>query len=319
MSTALSEISEQQIQAMIHALDSLSDGELAVTILSACGARVVPYLRHELLETSAHAIALPRCRIVRILGELEAYDVLRQYFKQYRPPEDAIVLFAEDAVRSAVAHELLRWPTEEVFFLLLEAAQVRASAGIVLALGKFHRDESTPLLFGLLEDDLCREEAKQALREIPQAALGYARLMMTDRASFRTGGAKTLYARRAILELLLEFEVVAEDWEMLRHLLHSPDPATVIATAQIGFKIAPQIEHRFLLLSVLDVSAQLNWLQETDVEGLLDQAPGLAHELAQQLLSQRRARGEKINWMSPSWRVLRHVLKDEMTGYSGAI
>lgn len=319
MSTALQEISEEQIQALIHALDSLSDGELAVTILVACGARAVPYLAQALLRTAPHAIALPRCRMVHALGELGAYETLIAYLDQYTPPADPVVLFAEDAVRGAVAHELLRWPTEVVFTRLMQAATQRASNGVVLALGEFRRKESIPLLFGVLEDDLCREDAKEVLRKMPEETRAYAELVMAGRTPIVLDGAASLYTRRAVLELLHELGVQSRDWPLLRRFLHEQDPGVVIATAQIGFKIAPEAERAQLVEALFRIAAHLNWVQETDVEQLLDQAPELARALARAIAAQRKQRGERVNWMSPLWRVLRHILKEELTGNPGTV
>jgi hypothetical protein len=56
---------------------------------------------------------------VRVLGELGADSVLLAYFERYRRPEDAAVLFAEDAVRSAAARALVCCKSETVFGAVL--------------------------------------------------------------------------------------------------------------------------------------------------------------------------------------------------------
>lgn len=89
------------------------------------------------------------------------------------------MLFAEDAVRSAAARELARQKSDRVYDVLLQAARERATSGLILALGEFRRHESVPLLFSVLEDDLCRDEAKEALREVSEVARQYASISMS--------------------------------------------------------------------------------------------------------------------------------------------
>ena len=62
-------------------------------------------------------------------GRVGGLHVLLSYFRDYERPQDAAVLFAEDAVRSAVARELMRWKSDEVFHVLLDAAKQRATEG----------------------------------------------------------------------------------------------------------------------------------------------------------------------------------------------
>src|SRR5579862_9512543 len=131
MNSQLPGARDSQMERWIAALDSLVDGELAVSMLVAAGDRAVPYLEHFLLTGSPRTIALPRCRAAHALGELGAYSALISYFREYKFPADAEVLFAEDAVRSAVARALLRWKTDEVLQVLMDAARQRETSGLV--------------------------------------------------------------------------------------------------------------------------------------------------------------------------------------------
>ena len=144
-------ISSAQIESLVLALESLSDGELAVDLIIACGGRAIAPLQELLLHGRARTVVLPRCHAVRALGGLEARETLLAYFTKFEPPGDPVVLFAEDGVRSAVAHELMRWKEEESFQTLLRAARQRATIGLVEALGEFGRSEAVPLLFERLE------------------------------------------------------------------------------------------------------------------------------------------------------------------------
>ncbi len=312
MTNPLTEMSGQQIDRLIGALDSLKDGDLAVDMLIACGERAIPSLELLLLKGPPRTISLPRCRAARVLGELGVRSVLLSYFQEYERPLDAAVLFAEDAVRSAVARELVRWKSDEVFHVLLDAARQRVTAGLVLALGEFHRPESIPLLVEVLEDDLCRDEAMESLRMIPDAARQYGILAILGFIDVQLEGRSALVRRRAVLQLLAQLGVASGDWEGLRTILWEDDPGTVIAAVQLGFMAAPESDWPQIAAALLRVADKLNWVQEADALQLLDAHPGVAREGALQIAKHRSESGEHPNWMSPLWRILRHVLGEEL-------
>lgn len=313
MSAPLSELPPGQIDHMIAALDSLVDGELAVTVLVACGQRAVPHLSRFLLDEPPRTIALPRCRAVHALGELQACSTLISYFRQYRRPADAAVLFAEDTVRSAVARELLRWKSDEVFQVLLGAARERTSGGLVFAISEFRRPEGIPLLFEALEDDLCREDAKNGLRWVPESAHQYIILSIRGTTGANLDGPSALRRRRAALQLLGEFGTSAEEWRDLRSFLFEEDADVVIAAAQIGMPAAPE-ERSSIFNALFRVSDKLNWAQEGEITALFDADRKLSCEIARRITQERGARDEQPNWLEPSWRILRHVLDQSPEG-----
>jgi hypothetical protein len=299
---------EQQIDLMIDGLDSLRDGEQALDMLIACGKRVVPRLADFLLNGPPRTISLPRCRAVHALGELGACSTLMSYFRRYARPQDAATLFAEDAVRSAAARELARYPSAEVFRVLLDAAWQRVTGGLVLALNEFHRPESVPLLFEILEDDLCREDAMTSLRRMPEAVRQFGILSVRGSSSVTLEGASAVRRRRATLQLLSEVGVTCNDWSDLRRFLSVNDPATVLAAGKIGFAVANETEWPGITLSLFKIAAQFNSVEEGDVELLLDAHAAVAREIAQQIATQKQNSHERPNWFSPLWRILNHTL-----------
>ncbi len=306
------EVSEQRIAGLIAALDSIVDGDRAAEELIVIGQRSVPYLEQYLLDGQPRSLPLPRRRAVRALGELGAWSVLIKYLRQYRRPEDAAVFFAEDGVRSSAAQELMRWNSDDVYRTLLEACRQRATNGLILALGEFHRPECVPLFFSLLEDDLCREEAKAALRKLPDIARQYA--ILSVRGTVRPGlyERSAMSRRRATLQLLCEFGVTADEWSNLREFLEDPDADVVIAVAQIGFQTAPDQDHPDIAGALFRISSHLNWAQEDDVCRLLDDHPDIALALGHAQLRERESRSEHPNWLRPDWRILKHILKGEL-------
>ena len=308
MTNPLTEMSGQQIGRLIAALDSLMDGELAVDMLIACGHCAVPYLADFLLKGSPRTISLPRCRAARVLGELGARSTLISYFKDYERPHDGAVLCAEDAVRSTIARELARWNSDEVFQVLLEAATKRVTGGLVLALGEFHRPESIPLLFEVLEDDLCRQDAMKSLRGLPDATRQFGILTIRGLSGVTLDSAGARCRKRATLQLLSELGVAKGDWPDICPFLRESDPGTVIAASKIGFTVAPDTELPEIVIALFEVAKKSGFVQEDEVQQLLDAHPGIAREIALQLAKQRKDSGERPNWLSPSWRILNHVL-----------
>jgi hypothetical protein len=308
MSNPLTAMADQQIDRLIGALDSLKDGDLAAEMLIARGQEVVPYLANFLLKGSPRTIAQPRCRAVRALGELGAYSALILYFQNYVRPQDSAVLFAEDAVRSAAARELMRCNSAEVFNVLLDAAWQRATGGLVLALGEFHRLESVPLLFEILEDDLCREDAMNSLRKLPNAVRQFGILSIRGLTGVTLYGPSAVCRLRGTLQLFAEVGVIRSDWPHLRQFLRARDHGTVIAAAQIGFAAAPEAELPEIISALVEIARAPRFIYEEDVDQLLDAHSGIAREVASQIAKHRRDSGENPNWSSPSWRILNHVL-----------
>ncbi|MGC9158296.1 MAG: HEAT repeat domain-containing protein, partial [Terracidiphilus sp.] len=218
------------------------------------------------------------------------------------------MLFAEDAVRSAAARELARWKTEEVFQVLLDAAARRATGGLLLALGEFQRPESVPLLFEVLEDDLCRAEAMKSLRTMPGDTLHFSILAVRGQAAVSLDGPSARCRQRATLQLLSELDVRPDDWPDLARFLWVNDAATVVAAAEIGFRVAPESEQGEIATALLRIADKPGFVQEEEACRLLDTHPEIARRIAAQIAREKIDAGEKPNWLSPAWRMLNRLL-----------
>lgn len=303
---------DQSIEEAISELDSLIGGDSAVERIVAFGQQAIPHLERFLLASPPRTIPIPRARVVRALGELGAYSVLLKYFERYERPGDAAVLFAEDAVRSAAAKELARVRSEEVYCVLLDATQQRATSGLVQALGEFRRHESVPLLFELLEDDLCRNDALIELRKVPEAAQHYAVLLLRGCTDTPIQGPIASRRRRCTLQLLSEFGISGNDWPEIREYMHDEDRDCVIATAHIGFSCAPAPEAVMIVEALMEASARMNGAQELEAIELLDRHRAVAEPVVMNLAARQRAKGERPNWSSPFCRILYHILGNRM-------
>ncbi|MDR5729415.1 MAG: hypothetical protein RB191_18535 [Terriglobia bacterium] len=300
------------IQDAVSELESLAGGDRAVERILMFGRQAIPYLEHFLLDRPPRTISIPRCRAVRALGELGAYPVLFKYFERYEHPADSAVLFAEDAVRSAAAQELTHIRSEEVYRILLDAAKRRATSGLVRALGEFRCSESVPLLFELLEDDLCRADAMAELRKIPDAAQPYVILLLRGCTETPIYGSSASRRRRAALQLLSEFGISEREWPEIQPYLESDDLNCVIAAAQLGFSVVPKADEEGIVEALIKASARMNWAQEMEAIELLDQHRAVAQTIAMDYLAMRRYQHEKPSWLSPFWRILHHFLGNEL-------
>lgn len=297
-----------KIDEAIKDLESLLDGEAAVERIILLGQRTIPYLEHFLLDSPPRTVSIARCRAVRALGELGAYKSLMQYFERRQQPADSAVLFAEDAVRSTVAQKLAQVHTDEVYAVLLKATMQRATCGLVQALGSFRRPESVPLLFELLEDDLCRTDAIRELERVPEAAQPYAVLLLRGCTSTPIQSSLASRRRRSTLQLLSKFGITARDWAEVAAYLRDEDLDCVIAAAHIGFAAAPVSAREQIIGALIDSSARMNWAQEMETIELLDEHRTVAEPVARTFAELRRDEGLTPNWLSPFWRILYHIL-----------
>ena len=302
----------RSIEEAISELDSLIAGEAAAERVVAFGQDAVPYLEQLLLDSPPRTVSVPRCRAVRALSALGAYRVLFEYFNRYAMPKDAAVLFAEDAVRSAAAMELAPIHSEEVYRVLLDAARHRATGGIVQALGTFCRHESVPLLFELLEDDFCRNDALVELRKVPDAARPYAILLLRGCTDTAIHGPAAARRRRSTLQLLSEFGIFPCDWPELRTFLSDEDIDCVVAAAQIGLSAASGPDKEEIVRALIDASARMNWAQEMRSCELLDECTAVAQHVAREFIASCSQSSVQPTWRSPLWRILYHILGNEV-------
>jgi hypothetical protein len=308
----MSDAPNDAIERLIVVLDSLIDGEQATEQLISLGQRVIPAVERFLLASRPKSISVSRCRAVRILGALGAYSSLVRYLRESVRPSDATVLFAEDAVRSAAARELIGHESSATFRILRDAVKQRPTSGLVQAVSAYRWPESVPLLFDLLEDDLCRDDAKEGLRKVPDGARAYAILLLRGLTELSICGSNASRRRRATLQLLVELGIGMNEWSDLREFLEDEDRDCVISAATLGLRCAPAAERLPIVAALIEASAGMNWAQETEAVELLDKWPLLARQVAREVHARCAGRGEKPNWLSPFWRVLYHILGTEM-------
>lgn len=138
------------INRYLEELDSLKDGEGAVARLVSCGPSAVEPLRRFLLEGKPGIVYHTRRFAVSALAGLGARDVLIEYLKRKKEIPDPAIRLSEEAVESAAALQLVRWPSEEVCQVLIAIAQERCLPGALEALGELKIFDAVPVLVNAL-------------------------------------------------------------------------------------------------------------------------------------------------------------------------
>ena len=118
------------------------------------------------------------------------------------------------------------------------------------------------MLFEVLEDDRCREYAKQGLLKVPSGARQYAILSIRGVTCLSLYGPLVLRRRRAVLQFLSEVGIAPADWPELRRFLFDSDPEVVVSAGQIGFLVAPEFEWPQITKALLNLADGLHFVQD---------------------------------------------------------
>ncbi len=247
-----------------------SKAQEAVTKLISCGRPAIQPLRAFLLHGEPSVVYQPRQRAVEALAALGAKDVLLEYLRQKKDIADPAVRMGEEAVESSAARELIRWPGEEVYQVLLGIAQERCLPGALEALGQFKRPEAVPHLVKALEDDVCRRFAEDALREIgPPVHPDLIRAAVTASPSQPAEKPSSLIRRRSAVRLLAEIGVSAPQWRLLRRLLKENDPEILIGTFRIAASAAGAKDRASVSRRLIGALQGADWYMEAEIENAL--------------------------------------------------
>jgi hypothetical protein len=147
---------------------------------------------------------------------------------------------------------------------------------------------------------------------LPAAAQPYAILLLRGCIGTLIRGTISSRRRRSTLQLLVDFGISADDWQEIRQYLHDEDLDCVVAAARLGLCVARDVNRESIVEALIEASSKMNWAQEMEVIEILDQYRFAAQSVARTFASRRRLEREKPNWVSPFWRILRHVLGSEL-------
>ena len=157
---------EERICVALNMLRGLSESDAAVLELMALGQASVEPLRQFVARRDPTGLFQPRCQAVAILAALGARDVLLDLLAHPRAAIDPVEQTGEEAVTSAIARSLSKWPDEEVFSALLDTGRRKPLAGVVEALGNFRCHEAIPIYDAALAEDFSRPAAEDAFRKL---------------------------------------------------------------------------------------------------------------------------------------------------------
>lgn len=261
---------EAQIRRSIEELNSLLDGEGAVSKLIAYGEAAIPALREFLLEGKPRGIYQPRRWAVEALAGLGAKDALVEYLRQSRCISDPVVRMGEEAVENAAAQQLAASRTEEVFQTLIEIARGRTLAGALEALGRFGRPEAVQYLISALEDDVCRSVAEDALRNL--GAVAKPELIsaaLTPWPSKYEETPSSLSRRASAAQVLADIGVSAEEWPALRPLMQESDPAILAALGRVASSRGEPSEKAAVARVLVTALERADWFFRMEIEETL--------------------------------------------------
>jgi len=263
-------LSDAEISRYIEQLSSLKEGAQAVGKLITCGHPAIEPLRQFLLEGKPSAIFQPRHWAVEALAGLQAKDVLLVYLKQKKDISDPDVQLGEEAVESTAARQLSKWPSEEVYQVLLETAQERCLPGALEALGEFRRVEGIPFLVKALEDDFCRPAAEDALRKIgAPTRLELIHAVFTPRPDKEVETPSSLRRRGSSARLLAEIGISADQWLKVRQLLNETDPAILVAVSRLASKIAGAKDRASAARILIEALETADWYFRDEIASVL--------------------------------------------------
>ena len=283
------DLSLQEIDELVRSLNSLSEGELGISMLVACGERAVPALRECLLYGRPSGVFVPRQRAVRALAELGAKEILLEYLAAERSIRDPVVAHGEEAVKNTAARALAAWRTDEVFQALLDVLRKHQFTGVIEAIGKFRRVEALPELVHALEDDFCRTFAEDALLKIgPAARAALIEAVRTPDPSGNNETASSRQRRASALRLIERLEPTPDDWPRLAALLYDPDAKVAARTGILALKIAAESEKVLAVRRLIGALEKADWFLQSEIENSLEEHFAIARPLIRQEIGRRQ-------------------------------
>jgi hypothetical protein len=220
---------------LVEKLNSLLEGDRAAAALAACGPAAIEPLKRFLLEGRPNILYQPRRRAVETLSQLQARNALLEYLQFDRPIDDEQVRLSEEVVQNAAAGALSQWPELEIAEALTDILQQRCLSGAVESLGKLKHSPAIPLIIATLEDDVCREAAETALKNMGQTAIPELILtVLSPRPDRDQESASSMLRRGSAARLLADLGVSEEQWNRLRGLVDERIPEILIAFCRMA-------------------------------------------------------------------------------------
>ncbi len=302
------------VEQAITKLKSLSEGDLGVAYVIACGERTIPVLRRILFEREPSGLFQPRCRAIEALAGLRAHKVLIEFLQADRKIADPIERLGEDAVINAAALALANVREQRVFELLLRLARRPALTGVIGALSAFRRTEAIPLLVDALEEDVSRHTAETALWKLGQKArVALLRTVDLKVPSGERESESSARRRRSALKLLAEMDGSRATWRRLRHLMHDNDAKLAAPACEIGLARASASERTDAVRRLIELLAQEDWVLREEIETYLTVHFASARDVITQYLNQIPRPGDDAAARGRTEVILRRIVAHATT------
>jgi hypothetical protein len=259
------------LDSLARRLRSLQECDVAVLEAIQIGGEAIPTLRALLFERDCAGVFQPRTRAVQALSALHAYDVLKGFLSEWKPPCDPIERLGDEAVVAMAANALASIRDEESFAILYAAARAHPVPGIIEALGAYARSAAIPLLIEALLDDCAAAPAKRSLRALGQQAVP----ALTNAALQPIAGASgretpsSIRRRRHALSLLIELGVGQPDEIAIRSLIHDPDDEIAALACRIGFTSCDRAWSHDCASRMLQLLRRATWPLRGEIEDCL--------------------------------------------------
>ena len=285
--------SEEYLQRLVDALNSLKEGELAVANLVACGKRAVEPLRRFLLYGKPSGIFQPRQHAVEALAELGAKDVLLEYLAFEKHISDPVDRYGEEAVENTAARFLGGWRNEEVYAVLLRLLRKKPMPGVIETIGDYRRTGTIPDFIRALGDDVAGGPAEEALRKVGEPACRpLMDAALTPVPSDADETPSSLRRRASALRLLAERNLSAEDWGNLSALIRDRDPEIAARACWIALLVGEESSRQLAVRRLLEVLPEVDLFLQTEMESWLVRRFDYARFVLDQEIARRHPASE---------------------------
>lgn len=271
---------EAKLTDLALRMRSLHEGDVAVLDAIAIGAPAIPILRELLFERDSAGIFEPRKRAVQALAALHAFGVLKEFIAKWRLASDPVERLGDEAVLSAAALMLGETGDEEAYFILFGIAREHPVPGVVEALSRYRRAESTSVLIAALSDDCASAAAEQGFRLMGQKAvpaLVDAALCVTTGPSDRETPSSIRRRRRAF-SLLLELGATREVWVRVGESIKDQDDEIASLACRLGILAADDAQMRECASRLVELLRRVGWAVRQEIEECLIDNFGSAGE-----------------------------------------
>lgn len=253
----------------LTALDRDAEGVQEVV---AVGEGALPALREILFRREPSGLFQVRCRTVEALGQLGAFEILKEFLRERTPAADPVERLGDDVVISSAARWLAWSKDRTTYAFLYDLAVRRPLNGILAALASFRRAEAIPILIDALVEDELRPTAENAILSYGSAA----RSILLDAADrFKASDSLSeseLRKLRSILSLLAEIPLKTPDMGRVRHFMTSADMQASLLACRVALRSGQVRDRSDARARLLELRPRGSWLERLQIDHYLEEA-----------------------------------------------